>query len=85
MSGHAAAAVPEVVRVGEGPDVGSVAGRSQEGHGARTCSTEVMGEVAPFLVLSQPVADGHGLLTGVQQRRDQVRADKAGTAGNQDH
>jgi hypothetical protein len=44
----------------------------------------VLREIAPALVLAQPVAD-HDLVATVGQRRDQVGADKARTAGYEVH
>ena len=44
-----------------------------------------LAEIAPFLVGAEPVADDNVGQAPLFQRRDEVRADEAGTAGNEDH
>ncbi len=44
-----------------------------------------LAEIAPFLVAAEPVADDDVGQASLFQRRDQVRADEAGAAGDEDH
>ncbi len=42
-------------------------------------------EVLPFVVVAEPVHDGHGALARFLQAGDEVRADEAGSSGDDDH
>ena len=44
-----------------------------------------LGEVAPFAVMAEQVADGDIGAAGVVQRGHDVRSDKTGAAGHQQH
>jgi hypothetical protein len=44
-----------------------------------------LAEVAPLVVAAEPVADDEIRLAALLERRNQIRADEAGAAGDDDH
>src|SRR6202022_4562276 len=51
----------------------------------RSPSVAVVSEIAPFGVMAEQIANGHVGAAGVVQRRHDIRSDKTGATGHQQH